>query len=266
LRWTNRKIVVLLSLLIRSAPVYLGALFLSCAPNSQPDCSEANLAACGCIIRGAGSESFDEGCLVSSGFVSRLQLLDEEDNPSYCTAFLIAPRKAITAAHCLNEYTFGAVIESAGRKIPVADIQRHPDYKYVSGGGSRSDFALITLAEDGGELFGGFAEGYPAISKKVFFIGYGAKLPGTTSGGALHSGELEVKSVDAERIFAAAAEGQDFSTCVGDSGGPALVIEDKKPKVLGTVSTGSRPDCGPGDVSVLMRFTPTSLPADWLGP
>lgn len=245
---------------IKSAPIVLGALFLSCTPHSD-NCSEGDLIACQCMRGEGGVEAVDESCLVAAGFVGRLKLLDEEDNPSYCTAFLIGPRNALTAAHCLSEFTFSASFETAGRTIPVADIKIHSGYQYRASGGSVFDLAAVSLSEDAGIVVASFADLVPTLSERLYVIGYGAPLSGTTSGGALHSGVLEVKAVEQGKILAAAPDGGKFATCVGDSGGPALVMRDGKLTVVGLVSAGTRRNCGPGDQTFLTLVT-TGLVAD----
>lgn len=245
---------------LKGAPIIVGAFFLSCS--GPPEFTVGHSTWHSCLRHSDGVHSLDADCLVSSGFIGRLKLLDEEDNPSYCTAFLVAPQKAITAAHCLSEYVFRAIFETSGKEIKVSNIQRHPDYKYARGG-SRLDFALVTLAEGVGQLTANFAETPPVAGDRVYFIGYGATLPGTSSGGALHSGHLQVIAVKNDHILAVAPKGQHFSTCVGDSGGPAITVRNGRPEVIGLISSGSKRDCGIGDVSVLMRFSRSDLPTGW---
>jgi MYXO-CTERM domain-containing protein len=148
------------------------------------------------------------------------------DTQLVCTAAMIAPHTALTAAHCVagNPLTlrafFGSSLDNGGTFIAVTDARAHP--LFDPGG---NDIALVTLADAAPAPPLAIATPLDASLVGTSFRVVGFGLAGSNIGGA------GVKRMGTARIAALSAE--DFTavpnpslSCLGDSGGPALLAGD----------------------------------------
>jgi secreted trypsin-like serine protease len=134
-----------------------------------------------------------------------------------CSGVLVDPRAILTSAHCVGGGIASLVI--AGRRLPVIECLRHPQYQP---GSSEHDIAICRLQaralttpialDDGPEL---------AIDEPVSLAGFGLSGP-------FARGTTRVNVVDTSVVRVAAGHmeaGTGTATaCRGDSGGPLLVV------------------------------------------
>jgi secreted trypsin-like serine protease len=142
-----------------------------------------------------------------------------------CTAAVIAPHTALTAAHCVAgdprklRAFFGTTIADGGTFIAITDARAHPLFN--PGG---HDIALVTLAE--------VAPVTPlplAAPLDASLVGTSFRVVGFGTTG--QAGGAGVKRVGTAKVGGLAAEEftavPDLSlSCLGDSGGPALLTGD----------------------------------------
>ena len=142
-----------------------------------------------------------------------------------CTGAIIAPHTVLTAAHCLGQKPltlqafFGNVLGDGGTTIAVTDARAHPQFDPGA-----NDVALLTLAEPAPPPPLGFA---PALDGSV--VGASVKVVGFGTVGSV--GGDGTKRIGYAKV-AGLGSGDFIATpdpslsCLGDSGGPALLAND----------------------------------------
>ncbi len=172
-----------------------------------------------------------------------------------CTASLVAPDLAITAAHCVKDSSpapqaqfvlvFGNDIHKAGVETRTVDKVEIPSQWKPNAQPEfdTSDVALLHFA-------GGLPAGYvisdllpfdqtPKNGDEVTLAGYGI-TDGSTNFGAGLLRKVQVKVLNAN--FSATEiefdESDGGGACNGDSGGPAYVMIDNHPYLFGLTSRG----------------------------
>lgn len=212
--------------------------------------------------------------------------VDPADHPAVvrlaqaCTATLVAPRRLLTAGHCISRVLPGtSTVRLAGERFVAARVARHPRYQYLTPDYPAEpyrDVALVELDRPAGVRPVRVSRHAVRPGTRVALYGYGtgrADQPGRY--GVLRRASLVVRDAatcrdrleragkgqggmyrdavmlctqdpDGERPFA--------SGCYGDSGGPLLRARRRSPAVLvGTDSWGVA--CGDrgGDPEVFAR-------------
>jgi hypothetical protein len=141
-----------------------------------------------------------------------------------CTAAVIGPHTAITAAHCLGRAPttlrvfFGSSIAYGGLYLQVSDARAHPAFN--PGGG---DIALLTLRQRAPVTPLALEPALAAslVGTTIRVVGFGL-----TAGGAIddagdkRAGTARIAAVQPEELTAVPGPSL---TCLGDSGGPALL-------------------------------------------
>ncbi len=167
-----------------------------------------------------------------------------------CTAVLVAPQLALTAAHCEAATAVqldGVDYTEGGERIEVSAVRVYPDWE-------RSyDLALLELAEPASVppaplALGCVIERSLVDGAPVSLVGYGATdRYGNVSTTALHEGEAAVIDSDCEALDRGCREavspggeliagGDGVDTCIGDSGGPVYLRTPWGEYVVGITS------------------------------
>lgn len=197
-----------------------------------------------------------------------------------CTATLIAPDVAVTAAHCLADQGFGDfsftldpdLSDGPDDLIPVLVYHQHPDFQ-VDGAeladiGKRNDVGVIILAEpiegvaveelDAGDQLASAATAL-TTGMELALCGYGREQwseAGTA--GVKRDAVVFVDLIDAWELK---TTGEDPQPCRGDSGGPLFVPAGDGRRIAGLVSraTGSSSMCNTGAI-----YTRVAPYAEWI--
>lgn len=146
---------------------------------------------------------------------------------THCTATVIAPRKLVTAAHCLEGFSAGAMhfvlgprVSAPERVFEVASIHPHPAFD----SSLNNDIGYVLLSEDVPVApipVATMDESW--VGRELLFVGYGVDDGFAQSGaGTKRAVRMQVSEVGATQ-FAYADPGK--NTCQGDSGGPAFVVD-----------------------------------------
>ena len=174
-----------------------------------------------------------------------------------CTGTLVAPNLVLTASHCISpttsvvRVTFGDDLAS-GIEVDAEAWGRHPDFCLPADcGEDLHDFAWIRLPEP----MAGIEPILPItdqleydelmrVGAELRFVGFGENESGII--GIKRQVTAALMSFnESGREFRAGGEGKD--TCLGDSGGPALVqLEGGQWRLAGVISRGG--DCGEGGI------------------
>jgi hypothetical protein len=161
----------------------------------------------------------------------------------YCTGTLIAPDVVVTAAHCIelrgrtivpDEVLFGAAFETDEQeRIPAAWTQTHADYNASS---FKADVGLVGLTHTSSTdpvAVNSVPMNERIGDSELRFVGFGFLAPGPEGGtGVKYFRESSILEVG-EEFFSYRQV-----TCHGDSGGPALLIEEDGAVIMGTTSHG----------------------------
>ncbi len=197
-----------------------------------------------------------------------------------CTATLIAPDVAVTAAHCLADQGFGDfsftldadLSDGPDDLVPVLVYHQHPDFQ-VDGDelaeiGKRNDVGVIILAEpfdgvaveqlDTGEQL---ASAPAALSSgmELALCGYGrAQWSEAGTSGVKRDAVVFVGGINEWELQ---TTGEDPQPCRGDSGGPVFARSGDGRRIAGLVSraTGSTSMCNTGAI-----FTRVAPYAEWI--
>lgn len=232
-------------MLPRLVPALLVATFAACAaPPSEDE------GASGDAIVG-GVETKEEPAI---GYLG-LRFTASNLVVTFCTATLIAPDVAITAAHCLDTYeearargntedtyVFGVGKVAERRTFPIARVKRHEGW--IKGGVKdyANDVGYVVLGSpvSGVRTLGVRREAH-VPSCDYLALGYGITKNGYRSG-PLYAGDADVRKQLPVCLDGPLSRGflrvtsPDGATCTGDSGGP--LRRKGATEIVGVVSHG----------------------------
>lgn len=233
--------------------------------------SAAFLTGCSVDQIGVSSRSIIGGQTSESGEFAATGMLVVAERLA-CTATLIAPDVAVTAAHCLGEPEFGdfgfTLDTDAGDGVdgivPVRVVHQHPDFDAASDGyldlSVRNDVGVIILAqpvtEVPPELIDEPAlETQLAAGDKLAICGYGRS--------AWYTGDTPIKrdaevAIDRTDAYEFATTPVDPQPCIGDSGAPLFAGSPDGRHIVGLVSRamGRSRMCDTG--AIITRLGPYS--------
>lgn len=165
-----------------------------------------------------------------------------------CSGTVVAPRVVLTAAHCVEggdpaalEIFIGASVGDGGVRIPVLDGRAHPEYDRDTFSDDIGLFLLAAPAPPEAAPLPLFRAPFDSsfVGRRIRLVGFGQSTPGAMTDGRKRSGESSIADYD-ERSFRFGPD--PAQTCVGDSGGPALLTSGGVEYVAGVTSNGD-PDC-----------------------
>jgi hypothetical protein len=139
-------------------------------------------------------------------------------NRTLCSSTLIAPRVAVTAAHCLRDTTVTS-FTSDGFQSPVVAQVMHPGYE---GGVEEDDIALVLL-RDPAPYAPAWMDRDPArVGMRVLAVGFGITGYTNTDSGRRRSGTVKIEHVGDVRGDMLSTLPDPSNICSGDSGGALL--------------------------------------------
>jgi len=212
----------------------------------------ALLACAGCAAEAGAEPNADSDAAQTASTKQAITNGDDDDADSaivalmsggktFCTGVLITPTVVLTAAHCVlplapEQIFFGSRPSSKkGKFIPVSDTHAHPDFNEDT---LENDIALVGLATKASaaplnvvtrELDDSF------VGREIRVVGFGAPGPDQITSLRKRTGVTTIASYgDDDFRFVPSPSG----TCVGDSGGPALVTSGDHEAVVGITSSG----------------------------
>jgi hypothetical protein len=152
---------------------------------------------------------------------------------SGCTATVVGPKAAVTAAHCgANGATSTFKIDGKDYSGKITRSSLYP--------GRDHDIAVIVLTTEVPEsVVGKYAHigGAATQGTELTLLGYGCTQPGGGGGndGVLRIGKAKVKNFSGFDMVS----GDGAALCFGDSGGPAYVMAGETKHLLGVNSKGN---------------------------
>jgi hypothetical protein len=213
-----------------SVALVLGA----CARTEETPNVECRSAA---IVGGSERAEYLAIARAQESAIARLSIAGTKEGDASCSAVLVAPGVALTAAHCVPveatalQLSFTVSGRASSADIALENVARHPEL----------DLAVLGFPEDSTALSGvrpiSIGLEYPSAPGALVQLGgHGLTENGLLEGLRFATERIVESSPDA---FVVSADGR-AGACDGDSGGPALSRDgDGSVRVVGVLSAGS---------------------------
>jgi hypothetical protein len=227
----------------------------------------------------APAEAIVGGGVPSADGIGRNVVTIVGSRGNFCSGIMIAPKIALTAAHCVQSGATYKIVEYDARRTPqlrdIAQVAAHPQFNLQTMLAHRAtaDVALVRLASPLAA-----ARQPPSVGAPRIPIGVGGRFTiagiGVTSrgdgksGGIVRAaslvatgrpGNLQIRLVDP--VHDGKREG--LGACTGDSGGPVFEDQQGRAVVIGVVSWSTGPNSSAG-CGGMTGVTPLSLYRDWI--
>lgn len=247
--------------LLRCGALMVCSALLGCGsapPNTPPSLSEL------CTAPSLNQKIIGgQACPGLNDKVALLELFDEEDNVTRCTALVTGPQTIVTAAHCFDEFVFRAKVALGSEEREVIGVTNHPQAALR---GDRFDYDVSVAHLDRPferPVPPTVLAAPPLPGATVYVFGFGRTS--TTPGGplserTLYGGTTTVSARDT-LFIESFYDGSGANPCRGDSGGPAFVYEPSRDELglIGVVSSGVIESCAPGDTTIFSNLTSPAL-------
>lgn len=214
-----------------------------------------------CMARHTGSDVRVIGGVPTTEFPAVAILA--RNGAMFCTATLITPRRAVTAAHCVarhdpskDRFSFhlGPNLDTS-RALDVVKVVPHPKYDADE---SNYDIAYVDLAADAPEHPMEVVRDLDKspIGRDLLLVGYGRNVsPELGEGGGSgikRRGTTRIVALNETKIR---AQSEGISSCNGDSGGPAFLhTATGEWHIAGVVSCGDAACGSYGTYTRIDRF------------
>lgn len=155
----------------------------------------------------------------------------------HCTATLIAPDTVLAAAHCLKLPALDFVL--GPQKSSVAKFWAHPSYAPGSPGHLPESFDLgvLRLKEPIYTVTPlPLALTPPRIGERITIVGFGRTANGADDAGEKRQAESVITRVLGHTFWFGQGSGKPPTICLGDSGGPSLVLREGVEELVGVHS------------------------------
>ncbi|MBT8494390.1 MAG: serine protease [Deltaproteobacteria bacterium] len=162
----------------------------------------------------------------------------------HCTATVIAPKKLLTAAHCVDgisasglQFVIGPSLGNVQSVVAVESVTPHPGYNPST---IANDIAFVTLKTPAPvePMPVVTALGPNNVGDELIFVGYGASNGFQQSGSGIKRAVTMQLAQLGSTTFAYSDQGK--NTCNGDSGGPAFLQQNGELFIAGVTSYGDQ--------------------------
>ena len=172
-------------------------------------------------------------------------------NQPVCSATLVGADRVLTAAHCVEQvspgavqFVIGSLPATPGVATTVSEIAIHPGWTgNVALGGDLAVLRLQTPISNVQPVVLHFGDVNQFISQQMTLVGYGSLADGMSDSGVRRLARVQLASLTNETLV---YHFMGMGACKGDSGGPAFVEVNGTWQQVGVTSWAQVPCTGEG--------------------